>query len=136
MGCSSSVGRVSASQAAVSRSTLAPSNSCMENFPLPLIQEEQVVSYLRKYGHLMLVNCLREACIGTVTDHPYMISAVHHGCKAPNQTNQKPLSKSNIAVYLSHVMRKPTFWFPTWSDTNQAVQLQKKARVLKFGFRK
>ena len=29
-------------------------------------------------------------------------------------------------------MRKPTFWFPTWSDTNQAVQLQKLARGLKF----
>ena len=28
-------------------------------------------------------------------------------------------------------MRKPTFWFPTWSDTNQAVQLQKMARGLK-----
>ena len=27
---------------------------------------------------------------------------------------------------------KPTFWFPTWSDTNQAVQLQKMARGLKF----
>ena len=29
-------------------------------------------------------------------------------------------------------MRKPTFWFPTWSDTNQAIQLQKMARGLKF----
>ena len=29
-------------------------------------------------------------------------------------------------------MRKPTFWFPTWSATNQAVQLQKMARGLKF----
>ena len=29
-------------------------------------------------------------------------------------------------------MRKPTFWFPNWSDTNQAVQLQKMARALKF----
>ena len=29
------------------------------------------------------------------------------------------------------VMRKPTFWFPTWSDTNQAVQLRKMARGLK-----
>ena len=29
-------------------------------------------------------------------------------------------------------MRKPTFWFPTRSNTNQAVQLQKMARVLKF----
>ena len=33
---------------------------------------------------------------------------------------------------LSRVIRKPTFWFPTWSDTNQAVQLQKMARGLKF----
>ena len=29
-------------------------------------------------------------------------------------------------------MRKPMFWFPTMSDTNQAVQLQKMARGLKF----
>ena len=29
-------------------------------------------------------------------------------------------------------MRKPTFWFPTRSDTNQAVQLQNMARGLKF----
>ena len=29
-------------------------------------------------------------------------------------------------------MRKPTFWFPTRSDTNQAVQPQKMARGLKF----
>ena len=32
-------------------------------------------------------------------------------------------------------MRKPTFWFPTWSDTNWAVQLQKMARGLKFRMR-
>ena len=35
--------------------------------------------------------------------------------------------------YMSRVMRKPTFWFSTWSDTNQAVQLQKMTRDLKFG---
>ena len=29
-------------------------------------------------------------------------------------------------------MRKPTFWFPTRSDTNQAVQLQKMAGGFKF----
>ena len=29
-------------------------------------------------------------------------------------------------------MRKPTFWFPTWSDSNQAVQPKKMARGLKF----
>ena len=33
-------------------------------------------------------------------------------------------------------MRKPTFWFPTWSDTNQDVQLQKMARGLKFRIQK
>ena len=33
-------------------------------------------------------------------------------------------------------MRKPAFWFPTWSDTNQAVQSQKMARGLKFRIKK
>ena len=33
-------------------------------------------------------------------------------------------------------MRKPTFWFPTRSDTNQAVQPQKMARGLKFQIKK
>ena len=33
-------------------------------------------------------------------------------------------------------MRKPTFWFLTWSDTNQAVELQKMARGLKFRLKK
>ena len=33
-------------------------------------------------------------------------------------------------------MRKPMFWFPTRLDTNQAVQLQKMARGLKFRIKK
>ena len=33
-------------------------------------------------------------------------------------------------------MRKPTFWFSTRSDTNQAVQSQEMARGLKFRFKK
>ena len=33
-------------------------------------------------------------------------------------------------------MRKQTFWFPTRSDTNQAVQLQKMARGLNFWIKK
>ena len=37
---------------------------------------------------------------------------------------------------MSRVMRKPTFWFPYRSNTNQAVQLQKMARVLKFRIKK
>ena len=38
--------------------------------------------------------------------------------------------------YLSLVIRKPTFWFPTWSKTNQAIQLQKMAKGLKFRIEK
>ena len=37
-----------------------------------------------------------------------------------------------LKLDVSRVMRNPTFWFPTWSGTNQAVQLQKMARGLKF----
>ena len=37
---------------------------------------------------------------------------------------------------MSRVMRKPTFWFSTRSGTNQAVQLQKMARGLKFRIKK
>ena len=37
---------------------------------------------------------------------------------------------------ISRVLRKPTFWYPSWSDTNQAVQLQKMARGLKFWIKK
>ena len=33
-------------------------------------------------------------------------------------------------------MRKPTFCSPTWSDTNQAVQLHEMARGLKFRIKK
>ena len=36
------------------------------NFPHLLIQVELVVSYWQKNGHLILVNCLGEACPGTV----------------------------------------------------------------------
>ena len=41
-----------------------------------------------------------------------------------------------ITRHLSRVMRKPTFWFKTWSDTNQTVQLLKMARGLKFRIKK
>ena len=47
--------------------SLRPAHSITENnFSLPLIQEELVFSYWRKNGHLILVNCLLEACTGTV----------------------------------------------------------------------
>ena len=42
----------------------------------------------------------------------------------------------NTTRHLSRVTRKPTFRFPTWSDTNQAEQLQKMARGLEFWIKK
>ena len=37
-----------------------------------------------------------------------------------------------IAAHLSHLMGKPTMWFPNRSNTNRAVQAQKRAKSLKF----
>ena len=37
-------------------------------FPLPLIQDDQVVGYCQKNGQLILVNCLKEAYPGTVSN--------------------------------------------------------------------
>ena len=39
-------------------------------------------------------------------------------------------------VNLSHVMRKPIIWFPNRFNIKVAVQAKKRARGLKFGFRK
>ena len=67
-----------------------PAHPFVENlFPLPLIQEKQVVSYWQKNGHQILVNCLWEARPGTVcqvTDGPDMNSGVYHGRKVTKQS--------------------------------------------------
>ena len=52
---------------------------------------------------------------------------------APKSMQEKESNMRGKDRQMSRVMRKPTFWFPTWSDTNQAVQVQKMARGLKFG---
>ena len=54
--------------------------------------------------------------------HAYLVSTSSTWSHIPT-TMQK---------HKSRVMRKPTFWFPTWSDTNQAVQSRKMARDLNF----
>ena len=68
-----SCGSVSVSQAVVLR-TAWQFFSGKHNVPLALIEEERVVSHLRKNGYLILVNSPREACPGTkclyVTDSP------------------------------------------------------------------
>ena len=51
----------------VLRRTMRPAHSFVGSaFRHTLIQEEQVVRYWRKNGHLILVNCLYEASLGTV----------------------------------------------------------------------
>ena len=37
-----------------------------------------------------------------------------------------------LTLHLSHLVGKPTMWFPNRSDTNRPVQLQKQARSFKF----
>ena len=49
-----------------------------------------------------------------------------------DQFRHKPGKVTHNAKQMSLVVRKPTFWFPTWSDTSWAVQPQKIARGLKF----
>ena len=41
-------------------------------------------------------------------------------------------STTTYLIMLSHLVEKPTMWFPNRSDTNRPVQLQKQARSLKF----
>ena len=53
-------------------------------------------------------------------------------CMLENLINIIRLMLRLRLTYLSRVMRKQTFCFPTWSDTNHGVQLQKMARCLKF----
>ena len=59
-GCGSSIGSVSALQADPRVRHIL----LWKNDFLPLIQEELVVSNWRKNGHLILVNCIREAASG------------------------------------------------------------------------
>ena len=49
-----------------------------------------------------------------------------------NGVSQSAEFVAKIGHYMGRFMRKSMFWFLTRSDTNQAVQLQKMARGLKF----
>ena len=42
------------------------------------------------------------------------------------------LGMHSLSLYMSHLVGKPTMWFPNRSDTNRPVQAQKRARSLKF----
>ena len=60
---------------------------------------------------------------------------VKEGLKCSSPMEASYYAGMNI-IHVSRVVRKPTFWIPTWSDTNQATQLQKMARGLKFRIKK
>ena len=55
---------------------------------------------------------------------------------SPGRGRLEVLTGTLLAIKMKRVMRNPTFWFPTWPDTNQDVQLQKMDRGLKFRIHK
>ena len=57
---------------------------------------------------------------------------VRHSKSADRWKVFEPVEKLKVSGHLSRIKRKPVFGFPTRSDTNRAVQLQKMARRLKF----
>ena len=61
--------------------------------------------------------------------HDDLFLGISLSCKSNSKINWFTVI---ALINLSRVMGKPTFWFLTWSDTNQAVQLLKMARGLKF----
>ena len=61
-----------------------------------------------------------------------LLKLIEHVCGRCLPCKETKNHLISLKLQLSRVMRKPTIWFPSWSDTNQAVQLQKMARGLKF----
>ena len=94
-------------QAVRSRSSrLAHSFIIMYIFPLPLIQEERIVSYRRKNGHYIRVNFLREACQGRMWLSSDMTSVDYRGCKATNQTTQNSKCSEVTTFYVLNEISK------------------------------
>ena len=92
-------------------------------FHLPLLQTAS--------GNLFQnMSDVRENCNLAMQSLLIVHYTTHNNSKA-KQFNLKN-SKKKKDHKMSHVMRKLAFWFPTWSDTNKAVLLQKMAGFLKF----
>ena len=53
-----------------------------------------------------------------------------HVTRITNKANKSGLRKEEFKM--SHLVEKPTMWFPNRSDTNRPVQAQKRTRSLKF----
>ena len=79
----------------------------------------------READQLGFVNCLQ---------HLEILSEIRvsDARKAAASWDIEASNKQLLKDKLSLVVRKPTFWFLTCTDTIQAVQLQKMARGLKF----
>ena len=79
-------------------------------------------------GKLQSFHCTNKYCKESAVTHNFLPVRVRSVLFDLGQRVKTIIQRS----YLSRVMRKPAFWFPTLFDTNQAMQLQKMARVLKF----
>ena len=82
------------------------------------------------YMHLYLDICLSDRVAITTLPGGIRVIGVTHLNPAVKVVMM--MMEVKILTHLSHIMIKQTFWFPTWSDTNLAVQLQEMARGLKF----
>ena len=67
----------------------------------------------RLYGRSQIHSCFRRILITKAADREVLCSCVIGLCHS--------------VIYLSHLVGKPTMWFPIRFDTNRAVQAQKMA---------
>ena len=61
-----------------------------------------------------------------------MVDLMKAGIIDPTKVGNLITLYTSDAKNMSHLKEKPTMWFPTRSNTNRSVQLQKRARILKF----
>ena len=93
----------------------------------------QFLLYLTpKFQASSLLLCLyRSVCVGPVRKPHCWFS--HEATQMKNIKNDTFIyGNCNENVNMSHIVGKPTMWFPNRSDTNRPVHAQKRARSLKF----
>ena len=97
-------------------------------FHLKIIIFTVVKYYIIFYGRVFAMGFYPVYVMSVCTMH---LMCSHLG-KRQNTDFEDDQTDLNLGAHMSRVMRKPTFWFLTWSDTNRAAQPQKMARDLKF----
>ena len=75
--------------------------------------------YIKQQGRVEVICYLTKLFLGKYfinsLNEVYILLPVINKCSSCNSRRERKV------LEMSRVMRKPTFWFPTWSDTNQAV---------------